>query len=146
MNLLGACEILLSIDMDNYVRISYDTVQKVVDAMGGIEYDVPFGMYYYDFTEGHELTIEIDKGLQVLNGEDVVDFLRFRQGIGYEYTIRYCKNGQTEKYDIKAIIKKALNISNISNVIDVAKNNIRTNIGKEKLYFIHNFCHEPKYR
>lgn len=132
MNLLGACEILLSIDMDNYVRISYDTVQKVVDAMGGIEYDVPFGMYYYDFTEGHELTIEIDKGLQVLNGEDVVDFLRFRQGIGYEYTSDIARMDR-QKSMIKAIIKKALNISNISNVIDVAKNNIRTNIGKEKL-------------
>ncbi len=132
MNLLGACEILLSIDMDNYVRISYDTVQKVVDAMGGIEYDVPFGMYYYDFTEGHELIIEIDKGLQVLNGDDVVKFLRFRQGVGYEYKSDIARMDR-QKSMIKAIIKKALNISNISNVIDVARNNIRTNIGKEKL-------------
>ncbi|MFA5340506.1 MAG: LCP family protein [Clostridia bacterium] len=130
MQLLGACETLLDIDMDYYVRISYDTVQKIVDSMGGIEYDVPFGMYYYDFTQ--DLVIEIDKGLQVLDGEQVVKFLRYRQGVGYEYTSDIERIDRQQSM-IKAIIKKALNLSNISSVIDVAKNNIRTNIGKEKL-------------
>lgn len=132
MQLLGACETLLDIDMDYYVRISYDTVQKIVDTMGGIEYDVPFDMYYYDFTPGKELVIEIEKGLQLLDGEQVVKFLRFRQGVGYDNISDIARINRQQSM-IKAIIKKALNLSNISNVIDVARNNIRTNIGKEKL-------------
>ncbi len=132
MQLLGACETLLDIDMDYYVRFSYDTVQKIVDSMGGIEYDVPFDMNYYDFTPGYELVIEIKKGLQVLNGEQVVKFLRFRQGVDYEYTSDIARITRQQSM-IKAIIKKALNLSNISGVIEVAKANIRTNISKEKL-------------
>lgn len=132
MNLLGACEKLLNIDMDHYVRVSYDTIERIVDAMGGIEYDVPFDMHYYDYTEGHELFIEIDEGYQVLDGENVVKFLRFRQGDGYEYISDIARIERQHKM-INAILKKALTLSNISSVIDVAKNNIRTNISKDKL-------------
>jgi LCP family protein required for cell wall assembly len=132
MYLMGACEALLNIDMDYYVRVSYDTIEKIVDSMGGIEYDVPFRMEYYDLTPGHELIIEIDEGLQVLNGENVVKFLRFRQGTGYDYISDIARINRQQDM-VKTIIKKAFTLSNISAVIEVAKNNIRTNFGKDQL-------------
>lgn len=132
MNLMLACETLLNIDMDYYVRVSYDTIERIVDAMGGIEYDVPFRMEYYDLTPGQELIIEIDEGLQVLNGENVVKFLRFRQGTGYDYISDIARINRQQDM-IKTIIKKAFTLSNISAVIDVAKSNIRTNFGKDQL-------------
>lgn len=132
MYLLGACEMLLNIDMDYYIRVSYETIEKIVDSMGGIEYDVPFDMLYYDLTEGNELIIEIYEGYQILSGKDVVKFLRFRQGVGYE-NISDISRISRQHSMVNAIIKKALKMSNISSVIDVAKSNIKTNIGKEKL-------------
>jgi LCP family protein required for cell wall assembly len=136
MNLMGACEKLLNIDMDYYIRISYDTIEKVVDSMGGIEYDVPFDMVYYDYTPGSEIEIELYKGLQILNGEQVIKYLRFRQSNVEQYYIEdYSDISRIYRQQalIKAVIKKALTLDNISSVINVAKNNIKTNISKDEL-------------
>lgn len=136
MNLMGACEKLLNIDMDYYVRISYDMIEKVVDSMGGIEYEVPFDMIYYDYTAGSEIEIELYKGLQVLNGDQVIEYLRFRQSNVEQYYIEDFSDISRiyrQQALIKAVIKKALTLDNISSVINVAKNNIKTNISKEEL-------------
>jgi LCP family protein required for cell wall assembly len=136
MNLMGACEKLLNIDMDYYVRISYDTIEKVVDSMGGIEYEVPFDMIYYDYTVGREIEIELYEGLQVLNGDQVIKYLRFRQSNVEQYYIDDVSDISRiyrQQALIKAILKKALTLDNISNVINVAKNNIKTNISKDEL-------------
>ncbi len=132
MALLGACEVLLGIDMDYYVRISYDTIEQVVDAIGGIEYEIPFDMIYHDFTEGAELHIEIFAGYQTLSGEDVVKFLRFRQGVGYDGVSDIARI-KRQQVMIKTILRKAFSLSNISSVIEISKANIRTNLSKDVL-------------
>ncbi|MFA7674298.1 MAG: LCP family protein [Clostridia bacterium] len=136
MNLMGVCEKLLNIDMDYYIRISYDTIEKVVDSMGGIEFEVPFDMIYYDYTPGSEIEIELYKGLQVLNGDQVIEYLRFRKSNVEQYYIEDVSDISRiyrQQALIKAVIKKALTLDNISSVINIAKNNIKTNISKEEL-------------
>jgi LCP family protein required for cell wall assembly len=61
-----------------YDVISDDGVAKIVDAMGGIKFNVPRRMKYTDRKQ--KLYIDLQKGEQVLNGDQAVQYLRYRKG------------------------------------------------------------------
>lgn len=67
---------LTGIRADKVVVVNYDTIRTVVDLLGGVEIDVPRDMKYRD--RRGDLDINLKKGLQLLNGEEVVGFLRYR--------------------------------------------------------------------
>lgn len=70
---------------DKYVVANFDGIADIVDVIGGVDYDVPFDMSYHDASQ--DLSIEFKKGYQHLNGEQVVEYLRWRHnddGTGYE--------------------------------------------------------------
>lgn len=70
---------------DKYIVANFNGIAEIVDAIGGVEYDVPFDMNYHD--ESQDLSIEFEAGLQHLDGEQVVEYLRWRHnddGTGYE--------------------------------------------------------------
>ncbi|MEW8973506.1 MAG: LCP family protein [Tissierellaceae bacterium] len=76
----------LNIDVDHYVKVDYKAVEKIVDAIGGVNIDVPRRMKYDDRTKGKEFHVNLDKGPQTLNGEKAIQFLRWRKnndGTGY---------------------------------------------------------------
>ena len=68
----------LGISIDGYVSVDLETVGKAVDVIGGVEIDVPMNMIYKDPYQ--DLTIEIKKGKQILNGEKAKQFVRYREG------------------------------------------------------------------
>jgi LCP family protein required for cell wall assembly len=61
-----------------YAQITDEGVAHVVDAMGGIEMDVPIDMNYEDAGQG--LYIHLNAGPQLLDGDHAVQYLRFRSG------------------------------------------------------------------
>lgn len=67
---------LLGVPIDHYVILNIDIFRNLVDDLGGIEVDVPQRMYYNDCAGG--LNIDLQPGLQVLDGQQAVDFVRFR--------------------------------------------------------------------
>ena len=75
-NTLEAVRKLTGVDVRNYVVINNNALEKVIDAVGGIYFDVPIDMWYDDPTQ--DLHIYINKGYQLLNGENAVKVLRFR--------------------------------------------------------------------
>ncbi len=70
----------LNIDLDYYVKVDYKAVKAIVEAIGGVEIDVPQRMRYSDPTADPPLNINLYPGLQVLDGEGAHDFLRYRSG------------------------------------------------------------------
>lgn len=62
---------------DYYFVVEMDMVAELVDAIGGVKYDVPYNMDYDDPTQ--DLHIHFKKGPQRLNGEDAVKLLRWRK-------------------------------------------------------------------
>lgn len=70
----------LNLDIDYYVKVDYKAVMAIVDAIGGVEIDVPRNMKYYDPTADPPLNINLKKGLQTLYGQEAHDFLRYRSG------------------------------------------------------------------
>jgi len=69
---------LLGYDANRYVIVDYDAFENLINAVGGVEIDVPRRMYYRD--PDQDLTIDLQPGLQVLDGENALDYMRFRKG------------------------------------------------------------------
>lgn len=67
---------LLAIPVQHYLKVNLAAVGKVADALGGVEVDVSKRMVYQDRSQG--LYIDLYPGLQVLKGENLEGFLRFR--------------------------------------------------------------------
>lgn len=72
--------LLNEIPVHHYVILDYEGVVSIVDAVGGVEVDVPFHMKYEDISSDPPLDIDIKKGLQVLDGKNALDFIRWRKG------------------------------------------------------------------
>ncbi|MFI3226664.1 MAG: LCP family protein [Clostridia bacterium] len=75
---------LVGFTPDKYIVMNFDGLAEIIDTIGGVEVDVQFDMKYDDPTQ--DLHIDIKAGLQVLDGENSVDYLRFRKnnnGSGY---------------------------------------------------------------
>ena len=62
--------------VDRYLKVNLSAVRRVADALGGVEVDVPKRMYYVDNSQG--LYIDLYPGRQLLKGEQLEGFLRFR--------------------------------------------------------------------
>lgn len=75
--LVRRVERLVDLPIDYYAIIDLDIFQDVVDALGGVEVNVPERMYYRDVAGG--LTIDLQAGPQRLDGQAASEFIRYRQ-------------------------------------------------------------------
>lgn len=71
-------DVLVNMPIHAYAIISDEDIVKIVDSMGGVPMDVPMDMKYTD--EDANLYIDLKAGQQTLDGEESVQFLRFRSG------------------------------------------------------------------
>lgn len=121
----------LDIDLDYYVKVDYKAVMAIVDAIGGVEIDVPRKMTYYDPTADPPLNINLDKGLQVLDGQKAHDFLRWRKNNAL--TSGYGDIGRIESQQmfLKELVKQTLkpkNIFKLPTLIETYYDYVETNI------------------
>ncbi len=80
-------ENLLKIPVHNFVTVDFEAVKKTVDVLNGVEVEVPFDMDYEDPYATPPLKIDIKKGVQILDGDQALQYLRFRHNndltVGY---------------------------------------------------------------
>ncbi len=69
-------EMLLGSHFDYYVEVDVPGLVDLVDAVGGVDLEVEKRMYYRDRSQG--LLIDLQPGLQHLDGEQAVNYVRFR--------------------------------------------------------------------
>lgn len=70
-------EEFFEIEIDHYVSVDFEGFIHLVDELGGIEVDVKRRMKYHDPADDTE--IDLYPGVQVLNGEQALDYARFRK-------------------------------------------------------------------
>jgi LCP family protein required for cell wall assembly len=78
--------ILGDIPIHDYVKVSYEGVENIVDSLGGVKVNIPFDMNYDDPYDDPPLHIHLKKGVHELSGKEAIQFLRFRKnndGTGY---------------------------------------------------------------
>ena len=128
---------VLSVPIHEYITVDYDVVEDVVDAIGGVEVDIPFNMRYDDPYADPPLHINLKKGEQLLDGEKAIQFLRWRKNnsgsLGAEGDIGRIKRQQ--EFVISAI-KKGIQPSNLTKAITIGLKNTKTSMDlKEAMYF-----------
>ncbi len=77
--LVREVESIVGLPVDYYALINLDIFKNAVDALGGVEVNVPYVMQYRDRAAG--LFIDLQAGPQLLDGEDAAGFVRFRQSL-----------------------------------------------------------------
>lgn len=110
--LIDAVENILDIKIHRWVSVDYEAVIKGIDALGGIEMDIPFHMKYTDPVSDPPLYIDIPEGRRLLDGKASVGFLRFRKGDpGYQGYVEgdIGRTRAQQKY-VKEVIKKLLSL------------------------------------
>ncbi len=71
---------ILGFDVDFYIIVDLDAFAVLVDAVGGIDFDVPRNMDYDD--PDQNLHIHLQAGPQHLDGDEALGLVRFRKGNG----------------------------------------------------------------
>ena len=125
---------LTGLDLQYYVLIDTDAVIELVDAIGGVTFNVPIDMDYDDPTQ--DLHIHLKAGEQLIDGEKAEQLLRFRHNNdGTSYPKEYGDNDigrmRTQREFIQETMKQLLKVENIfkiTELIDIVANNVKTNL------------------
>ncbi len=135
MNTVQKVKDVTGIEAQYYVLFDTKALRQAVDAVGGVEVDVPINMNYDD--PAQDLYIHLKKGKQLLTGKQAEQFVRFRKnndGTGY-------RNGDVDRVAaqqqfIKAMASRVLEPQNLLKLNDLYKiviDNTKTNITLEIL-------------
>jgi len=122
-------ELLNGVAIDRYIRINVQGVEKLVDALGGVTIYVPKDMKYQD--DSQHLYINLKAGKHHLNGNQALQFLRFR----------YDENGdigriQRQQLLMRALMEQALNpatLARMPQILSVIQSHLDTNLSVEEL-------------
>ena len=124
---------LVGFEPDYQVIVEWEAVGQIVDAMGGVWFDVPRNMNYDDPYQ--DLHIHQEKGYRLLTGDDAMQVLRFRDGAnGY-------KDGdlgriKTQQAFLTAMVDQLLQIKNVTKInqfIQVFQNNVETDLSFQNI-------------
>lgn len=124
----------LAINIDFYANMNLDAFGNIVDAIGGVEMDVPYRMFYED--PGQNLYIDLQPGLQTLDGDQAQQFVRFRKGYIEGDTGRQ----DAQKIFMSAFIKsfkENISLANLTPVVTNVLGNLTHSLQlSECLYFV----------
>lgn len=105
---------LVGVPIHHYVKVDYQALFKTVDDIGGVEIDVPMRMRYRDPYATPPLNINLEKGLQTLDGQKAMQFLRFRKG----YVNQDLGRIESQQKFIQAVVDKVMSPSSIVHIGD----------------------------
>ena len=105
---------LTAIPINYYVEFTFETFREAVDALGGVDFDVPQNMNYDD--PAQNLHIHLKKGFQHLDGDKAEQLVRFRK-----YPMGDIDRLAVQQKFIKALSEQKLNASMIGKLPDLFK-------------------------
>lgn len=125
---------LTGLELENYVIIDTKALVKLVDAIGGVTFNVPIDMDYEDDTQ--DLYIHLKAGEQLIDGAKAEQLLRFRHNDdGSTYSTEYGQQDygrmRTQREFIIATLKQTLkpqNIFKLKQIVDIMAENVTTNM------------------
>lgn len=128
-------EAMLGIPIQHYVEVNFEGFKAVIDELGGVEINVDRKLVYDDPADGTHIYLE--PGLQVLNGEQALGYVRHRldnRGPKY-YSSDFDRNRRQQEV-VKAVVNKLVSLEGIPkilNVINTASQYVRTDLSKEQI-------------
>lgn len=99
---------ILGTEIDYYVTVNYEAVKEIVDLIGGVEVDVPFRMKYDDAYSEPPLHIDFQPGLQKIDGDQAMAYLRFRKNNDGSHSGGDIKRMERQHEFLKSAAKAAI--------------------------------------
>lgn len=115
---------LLDIPVDYYVKLNFRAFVDVVDAIDGVEVDVPYEFKESDSFDKRD-NIHLFPGLQKLDGEEALAFARTRKKDSD------VDRGKRQVELVNSVINKSTSLTQIlkyDDIIDAVGDNMRTNM------------------
>ena len=139
--MIKTVEKFTGLKVDYYAMINFKGVGKLVDAVGGIDVDVPM-----DFCETNA-TIEwtpgtdicLNKGYQHLNGPEALALARHRKTL----PLGDFQRGQNQQLVVEAMISQIKNLKSVNdflNVLDTVSKSIKTNMSTDEMLSLYNIA------
>ena len=98
------------IPIHHYIRVNYDALIKTVDDMGGVEINILQNMDYDD--NASNLHIHFKPGIQTLNGQQSMEFIRYRHG----YANKDLGRIEAQQYFLDSFLRKLLSAQSITKI------------------------------
>ena len=100
--------------------------RQIVDAMGGVWFDVPRNMNYDDPYQ--DLHIHQEKGYRLLTGDDAMQVLRYRHDndMRYGYPDGDLGRIKTQQGLLKAMIEQLMSLKNITRSMSLSRCSMKT--------------------
>lgn len=110
----------LGIPVDYTVKVDLKGFSALVDAIGGVDFNIPVNMDYDDPYQ--DLSIHFSKGMRHLSGAEALKVVRFRHNNdGTGYGSEDIGRMQTQQNFLKAVAKQTLTLSNLTKVDSFVK-------------------------
>lgn len=126
LSTVNTLERFLGINIDYYVKVDLKGFKKMINAIDGIEIDVEKRMYYEDpWDDDDGLVIDLQPGVQVLDGQQAMEYVRYRDEDGDIGRVK-----RQQKF-INAVYEKMLSPSmvvKIPSLVQVAFDSVDTNM------------------
>ena len=131
---IDAVNELTGLNLKYYITVDTKALRDLVDAIGGVYFDVPIKMDYDDSSQ--DLYIHLEPGYQLLDGEKAEWLVRFRHNNnGTSYSYEYGDNDlgrmRTQREFLMAVAKQTLKLENIikvNDILNVIEQEVETNI------------------
>lgn len=122
-------ENLLGVPVPYYIKLGAASFARIVTALGGIEVDVEKDMSYVDTWA--DLHINLKKGRQLLSGEQVVQYIRFRNDL--ESDIGRVRRQQQVLRAILHKLKSPATVLAAPRLLQAVRKNTQTNLSATDL-------------
>lgn len=126
---------LIGFTPDYCIKIELEAFGELVDAIGGVDFEIPNNMNYNDPTQN--LHIRFEKGWQHLDGNDAMKVIRWRKNNdGSGISVGDIGRVQIQQDFLKALAGQCLKIGNLTKVGDFARifsNNVDSDLSLGEL-------------
>ncbi|MEI3363967.1 MAG: LCP family protein [Oscillospiraceae bacterium] len=132
----------MGFEPDYQVIVEWNAVGEIVDAMGGVWFDVPRDMNYDDPYQ--DLHIHQEKGYRLLSGDDAMQVLRYRHdnrknGVTLGYPDGDLGRIKTQQAFLTAMVEQLLKLENITKVNEFARvfqENVETDLTFQNILLV----------
>ncbi len=125
---------LLDVNIKYYAFVDTSAFRKIIDILGGVDYNVPVNMDYDDPLQN--LHIHLKKGQQTLNGSQAEQYVRFRKPNKWTKELKQYYDGSDLKRNvaqqnfIRELMRQKLTLQylpKLTSVINTVFDNVNTN-------------------
>ncbi len=128
---VGAVEDMMGIDINYYVKVNYNTIVTLVDAMGGIEINSPYAFTTHGMAELNGITF--NEGYNWLNGNMALAYCRERKS----WADGDMRRNENQQLIMEAIIKKATSsttvLTNYTGILEAVRGNMETSMSTDEM-------------